>query len=85
MEEWARAGAPEVLKLKQGPDQGMLIGARDVWPYTGGADWTCIREKHWLFAGTDMKNGDGIPGLVGWEWHGNPAAILGLEVVAKAK
>ena len=29
-----------------------------------------------------MKEGDGIPGLVGWEWHGDPAPIPGLEVVA---
>ena len=25
-----------------------------------------------------MKQGEGIPGLVGWEWHGEPAAIPGL-------
>ena len=25
-----------------------------------------------------MKNGDGIPGLVGWEWMGAPAKIPGL-------
>ena len=30
-----------------------------------------------------MKNGDGIPGLVGWEWHGDPADIPGLEVLAQ--
>lgn len=29
-----------------------------------------------------MKRGEGIPGLVGWEWHGDPAAIPGLEIVA---
>ncbi len=32
-----------------------------------------------------MKDGDGIPGLVGWEWHGDPADIPGLEVVARGK
>ena len=32
--------------------------------------------------GTGMKDGDGIPGLVGWEWHGDPAQIPGLEIVA---
>jgi hypothetical protein len=83
MEEWAKNGAPEVLKLKQGPDQAALIGARDVYPYSGGGDWVCRREKHWLFTGTGMKDGDGIPGLVGWEWHGEPAKIPGLEVVAE--
>jgi hypothetical protein len=83
MKEWAENGAPEVLKLKQGPDQAALIGARDVYPYSGGGDWTCRGEKHWIFADTGMKNGDGIPGLVGWEWHGDPAKIAGLEVVAQ--
>ena len=32
-----------------------------------------------------MKEGDGIPGLVGWEWHGDPAKIPGLEIVASGK
>ena len=32
-----------------------------------------------------MKNGDGIPGLVGWEWMGDPANIPGLEVVARGR
>ena len=30
-----------------------------------------------------MKKGDRIPGLVGWEYHGDPADIPGLEVVAE--
>ena len=29
-----------------------------------------------------MKAGDRIPGLIGWEWHGDPADIPGLEIVA---
>jgi hypothetical protein len=85
MDEWAKNGAPEVLKLKQGPDQAALIGARDVYPYSGGGDWTCRKEKHWVFAGTGMKDGDGIAGLVGWEWHGEPAQIAGLEVLAQGR
>ena len=32
-----------------------------------------------MIAGTGMKRGDGIPGLVGWEWHGDPAAPAGPE------
>ena len=32
-----------------------------------------------------MKNGDGIPGLVGWEWHGDPADIPGLEILARGE
>ncbi|MER3416409.1 MAG: hypothetical protein C4297_09395 [Gemmataceae bacterium] len=74
---------PEMRSFKhQGPDAARLMGAASVFPVTGGADWICVNEKHWLFAGTGMKNGDGIPGLVGWEWHGNPAPLPGLEVVA---
>jgi hypothetical protein len=29
-----------------------------------------------------MKAGDSIPGLVGWEFHGDPAKIPGLAVVS---
>jgi hypothetical protein len=64
------------------PSSGELVGARNLGPWTGGADWTCLLPNHWLFAGTGMKLGDSIPGLVGWEWHGDPAKIPGLEVVA---
>jgi len=59
-----------------------LVGAHSTGPVTGGADWTCRKPGHWLFEGTGMKDGDSIPGIVGWEWHGDPAPIPGLEVVA---
>ena len=59
-----------------------LVGAHSTGPVTGGADWTCRRPGHWLFEGTGMKEGDSIPGIVGWEWHGDPAPLPGLEVVA---
>ena len=64
------------------PYANELIGAHSTGPVTGGADWICAKPDHWLFEGTGMKQGDGIPGLVGWEWHGDPAPIPGLEVVA---
>ncbi|MCC6143654.1 MAG: hypothetical protein IT368_07595 [Candidatus Hydrogenedentes bacterium] len=66
----------------QGPDQALMIGGRDVYPVSGGAAWICSAEDHWIFEGTGMKNGDAIPGLVGFEWHGAPADIPGLRVVA---
>lgn len=66
------------------PYANELIGAHSTGPVTGGADWVCRTPDHWVFAGTDMQAGDGIPGLVGWEWHGDPAAIPGLEIVASA-
>lgn len=64
------------------PYANELIGAHSTGPVTGGADWTCRLPDHWLFAGTGMRAGDSIPGLVGWEYHGDPAAIPGLEIVA---
>lgn len=71
--DWRRAG----------PDESLLMGARSIVPFNGGGDWVCTRPEHWLFAGTGMKRGDAIPGLVGWEHHGAPAALPGLEVVAE--
>jgi hypothetical protein len=66
---------------EHGPDEGLLMGARNVEPVNGGGDWICTHPDHWIFAGTGMKKGDRIPGLIGWEYHGQPASIPGLEVV----
>jgi hypothetical protein len=67
------------------PSEADLIGARNAPPVTGGGPWVCSMPDHWIFAGTGMKKGDGIPGLVGWEWMGMPADIPGLEVVSTGK
>ena len=67
----------------EGPLENMLIGARTISPFNGSGDWIVSQAGHWLFAGTGMQNGDRIPGLVGWEFHGDPAPIPGLEVVAR--
>ena len=64
------------------PYANELVGAHSTGPVTGGADWICAAPDHWIFAETGMRRGDGIPGLVGWEWHGDPAPIPGLEIVA---
>jgi hypothetical protein len=67
-----------------GPDPAALMGAQTTSPANGSADWTCIQEKHWLFDGTGMKNGDSLKGLVGWEHHGPPLGTMdGLEVLAR--
>lgn len=69
---------------ERGPDEGYLIGARNVEPVNGGGDWICTRPDHWVFKGTGMKRGDRIPGLIGWEYHGDPPQDLaGLEVIAE--
>jgi hypothetical protein len=67
------------------PNEAWLIGAQTVSPFNGSGDWIVTKPDHWIFAGTGMKQGDRIPGLVGWEFHGDPADIPGLEVVAAGK
>jgi hypothetical protein len=68
---------------ERGPDEGMLMGARNVEPVNGGGDWVVAKADHPMFAGSGVKNGDRVPGLIGWEYHGDPAEIPGLEVVAE--
>ena len=38
----------------------------------GFADWTADKPEHWVFEGTNMKQGDRVAQLVGWEYHGAP-------------
>jgi hypothetical protein len=64
------------------PNEKTLVGARTVVPAVGTGDWICRAPDHWLFEGTGMKLGVGIPALVGWEYHGDPADLPGLEIVA---
>ena len=64
------------------PYANELVGAHSTGPVTGGADWVCALAQHWIYEGTGMVQGEGIPGLIGWEWHGDPAPIPGLEIVA---
>lgn len=68
--------------LHERPYGNELMGAHSTGPVTGGADWVCTIPDHWIYKGTGMKKGEWIPGLVGWEWHGDPAPIPGLEIVA---
>lgn len=65
------------------PYANALIGAHSTGPVTGGADWICTAPEHWIYAGTGMKAGDAVPGVIGWEWHGDPASIAGLEIIAQ--
>ncbi len=74
-----------MAELDAAPNENSLIGARTVIPFNGSGDWICTKPEHWIFAHTNMKKGDRIPGLVGWEHHGNPADIPGIEVVAAGK
>ena len=50
-----------------GPDEGLLMGVRNVEPVNGGGDWTITQPDHWMFEGTGMKRGrrDSRPGRLG--------------------
>jgi hypothetical protein len=65
-----------------GPREELLMGASTTVPANGSADWIITNADHWIFEGTNVENGDRIPGLVGWEGHGGPADLPGLEVIA---
>lgn len=69
--------------VTQGPNERYLIGARTIEPFNGGGDWVVAKPDHWILRGTGMKAGDAIPGLVGWEFHGDPGGRDGLEIVAE--
>ena len=62
-------------KYPAAPDGALLMGGRFPFGSIGGGDWTCANPDHWLYDGTSMKNGDTVQGLVGWEWHGDPAIV----------
>ena len=51
-------------------DEHLLMGSSSHG--VGLGDWTVRVADHWLFEGTGLANGDSIPGLVGWEYHGPP-------------
>jgi len=69
----------------QAPNEATLIGAQTITPFNGSGDWVVSKPSHWMFDGTGMKKGDRIPGLVGWEFHGEPWDHPGLEVVAEGE
>ena len=42
----------------------------------GYGDWVVKNSGHWIYEGTGMKDGDKIPAIIGWEYHGPPIPIL---------
>jgi hypothetical protein len=47
-------------------------------------DWVITKPEHWIYEKMNVKAGDRIPGLIGWEYNGTPTDIPGLEVVASS-
>jgi hypothetical protein len=79
------AGQPlrTFARLHRFADEHLLMGAHSYG--TGYGDWVITKAKHWIFEGAGVKDGDAIEGLVGWEHHGDPASLAGLEVIAAAR
>ena len=59
-----------------------LIGAHSTGDVVRTYPWICTAPDHWIYDGTGMKQGDQLPGVIGWEFHGDPAPIPGLEIIA---
>jgi hypothetical protein len=64
-------------------DEDLLMGTKSYGSAAG--DWLVTKPDHWIYAETGLTEGDRIPGLIGWEYHGTPADIPGLEVVAASE
>jgi hypothetical protein len=64
------------------PDEQELMGTKSYG--SGYGDWIVTRPSHWIYQGTAVSAGDSISGLIGWEFHGTPAKLNSLEVVAEA-
>jgi hypothetical protein len=81
------AGVPHraLTRLGHFGDENTLMGAHSTGPIVGAGDWRAAfgDGDHWLFAGTGMRQGEAVRGLVGWEYHADPAPIEGLQVVAR--
>ncbi len=62
-------------------DEEKLMGVTSYGP--GYGDWVVKNSKHWIYEGTGLKDGDFIPAIIGWEFHGPPLLdIEGLVEVA---
>ena len=61
-------------------EEARLMGVASYGP--GYGDWVVRNAGHWIYEGMGVSEGDRIPAIIGWEFHGTPAEIPGLEVVA---
>lgn len=39
----------------RGPDEGYLMGSRNIDPVNGGGDWFCELPEHWIFEGVEHE------------------------------
>jgi hypothetical protein len=65
-------------------DEQNLMGTTSYGP--GYGDWVVKNASHWIYEGTGIREGEKIPAMIGWEYHGPPAAnIPGLVEVARGR
>jgi hypothetical protein len=63
------------------PDEERLMGVTSYGP--GYGDWVVKNSGHWIYEGTGLYDGDFIPAMIGWEYHGEPfLQVEGLVEVA---
>lgn len=68
------------------PENGLLGVMYTAWLVADSA-WVVADSSHWLFDGTGLADGDGIPGIVGYETDrtvSDGATPEGTEVVARS-
>jgi len=71
-----------------GRPEAELLGSQyvDYVRYGTGFDWTVTAADHWIYRGTDLRSGDRIAGLVGYEWdHVPDPDVAGLTVLARTE
>ena len=71
------------------PEQTLLgeMYAGNWEPRLGGFPWVVADASSWVFAGTGLKNGDSLPGLVGYEYDKVDSHFpvpQGLEILASS-
>ncbi len=58
---------PEDSPLNQ-PEQLLLGSSHGGYFHSSGYPWVVADATSWIFAGTNLKQGDSLPGLVGYEY-----------------
>jgi len=69
------------------PVQSLLGSMSRGYFHGPGYPWVVADASSWIFAGTNLKNGDSLPGLVGYEYdsvHKDYHVPAGLKIVAKS-
>ena len=56
---------------EHGPDEGLLMGARNVEPVNGGGDWLIQKPDHWIFtdSGGKERRPNSRINWLGVPWH----------------